>query len=482
MAIKRKIIGSILLFVCVLLGRAHAHQQESSGNPDPVLSHRPANNPTAPIASETVTLTVPQGTPLQVALDKETRVRKPGQQIHGRIVEPVYAFDKIVIPVGTEVTGQITNIDSVPGGKRTTAALNADFTPARPTHLEFDQLILPDGKRIAVHTNVTPGSGEPIQFVSSAEEANHGAKSEAAAKAEAAKQQAKQEWDAAMKQVTEPGKLHRLERYAVGMLPVHPQYLPAGAVYFAELQQPLDFGTEPLTPALASSIGGPPPDGSVVHARLITALSSATAQKGESVEAMVSQPLFDENRLILPQGSLLKGSVVQVQPAHHPARNGQLRIAFHELTLPSGVEQKVQATLAGVEAGKASNLKLDSEGGAQATSSKSRYLATAVSLSLAAVSFAGDTDATGGSNAAGNTSNRVAGGAGGYKLIGIALGLAVHSHPLGMAMGSYGGAMSIYTHFIARGHDVVFPKNTAMEIGLGTRQPTPPTPPAASPH
>jgi hypothetical protein len=31
--------------------------------------------------------------------------------------------------------------------------------------------------------------------------------------------------------------------------------------------------------------------------------------------------------------------------------------------------------------------------------------------------------------------------------------------------------MSIYTHFIARGHDVVFPKNTAMEIGIGTRRP-----------
>lgn len=290
-------------------------------------------------------------------------------------------------------------------------------------------------------------------------------------KARAAKQQAKQEWDTAMKQVKEPGKLHRIERYAIAQLPAHPQYLPEGVVYFAELQQSLNFGSEPLTPALASSIGGPPPDGSVVHARLLTPLSSATTQKGADVEAMVSQPLFDDGRLILPQGSLLKGSVVQVQAARHMSHNGQLRMAFHELSLPSGVEQKVEATLAGVEAGKASNLKLDSEGGAQATTSKSRYLATAVSLSLAAVSFAGDSDAPAGGNSAGNASNRVAGGAGGYKLIGIALGLAVHSHPLGMAMGAYGGGMSIYTHFIARGHDVVFPKNTAMEIGIGTHRP-----------
>ncbi len=469
MAIKRKIVIGFLTCVCVAVSCAHA--QVPAGGSDPALSRRAD----ASAATESVDLTVPQGTPLQVALTKEIRVKKTGEPIEGRIVEPVYSFDKIVIPVGTEVDGQIIKIKSPSAGRRTTAALDADFTPARKTEIEFDELILPDGKRLAVHTVVTPGSGQPIQFVSAAEEnQGKGVKDAAAMKARAAKQQAKQEWDSAMKQVQEPGKFRRIERYAVAQLPVHPQYLPQGVVYFAELQQPLNFGSEPLTPALASSIGAPPPDGSVVHARLITPLSSASTQKGAEVEAMVSQPLFDEGRLILPQGSLLKGSVVQVQPARHLSHNGQLRMAFHELSLPSGVEQKVEATLAGVEAGKASNVKLDSEGGAQATTSKSRYLATAVSLSLAAVSFAGDPDAGPGGNAsAGNASNRVAGGAGGYKLIGIALGLAVHSQPLGAAMGAYGGGMSIYTHFIARGHDVVFPKNTAMEIGIGTHRPAP---------
>ena len=62
-----------------------------------------------------------------------------------------------------------------------------------------------------------------------------------------------------------------------------------------------------------------------------------------------------------------------------------------------------------------------------------------------------------------------AGGAGGYKLIGIALGLAVRSQPLGMAMGAFGATRSIYVNFVARGHEVVFPKNTAMQIGIGTR-------------
>jgi hypothetical protein len=37
-------------------------------------------------------------------------------------------------------------------------------------------------------------------------------------------------------------------------------------------------------------------------------------------------------------------------------------------------------------------------------------------------------------------------------------------------MGALGAARSIYIHFIARGRDVVFPKNTSMEIALGTHR------------
>jgi hypothetical protein len=35
--------------------------------------------------------------------------------------------------------------------------------------------------------------------------------------------------------------------------------------------------------------------------------------------------------------------------------------------------------------------------------------------------------------------------------------------------GSYGAALSIYYHFLARGRNVVYPKDMAMVIGLGTR-------------
>jgi hypothetical protein len=419
--------------------------------------------PTAPAPSETVPLTVPKGLAIQVALDEEVRVRKVGQPLTGHVVEPVYAFDKLVIPVGTTVNGSITNIQEISAGKRTLDAFNAEFTPAHKIDVEFTEFVLPGGKRIPIHTRVTPGSGQVIQFVTAEDDKKKGVKDVAAEKAKQAKEEAKREWDAAMEQVHEPGKAHKIERYAEAQLPVHAQYISAGTVYLAELQQSLDFGTEPLTSELAASLTSPPPDGSFVRARLVTPLSSATSQKGDEVQAMLSRPLFDGNRLILPQGTILKGSVIQVEPARHMSHNGQLRFVFHDLVLPSGLDEKVNAVLSGVQAGKADNLKLDSEGGAHATSPKTRYLQSGIAIGLAALSSAGDGDA--------DVSNKAAGGAGGFKLVGIAVGIAARSQPLGIAMGVLGASRSIYIHFIARGHDVVFPQNTAMQIGIGVRAP-----------
>jgi len=425
----------------------------------------------APASPQTIALVVPAGAAVQVVLDKEVRVRRVGQPIHGRVSDPLYAFDKLVVPAGAEVTGKITKIEPVSAARRTAAALDADFTPSRKIDVGFDEMILPGGKHIPVRTSVTLASGRVIQFVASPD-AKKSARDAAAEKTRQAKEEAKRQWNEAMQQVKEPGKMHRLEKLLVAQLPFHPQYIDAGTVYFAELQDPLDFGSEPLTPELARSLASPPPDGSTVHARLVTPLSSATTKKGEDVEAVVTQPLTDSGRLVIPQGSLLKGSIVQVEPARSLSRSGQLRFVFHTLALPMGLDQRVDAILAGVQAEHAENVHLDSEGGAQAAAPPSRYLTTGIVSALAAfsVGVGGDT--------LGDATERGAGGAGGFKLLGIALGLAIHSKPFGAAMGTFGAARAIYVHFIARGREVAFPKNTAMEVSIATHAPPPARQPA----
>jgi type IV secretory pathway VirB10-like protein len=466
MRIRRGIWAAAAICVCAGWACAQdATEPTASLNASPVqtadLTHRPAEEAVRPIPF--VSLAVPKGASLQVALDKDVRVKHEGQPIEGRIVEPVYAFDKLVIPTGARVTGRIIQIEEPSKGKRTAAALDADFSPARATKVEFDHVYLPDGKPLAMRTIVTVGSGQLMEFVSAADEnQKKGAKDAAAEKVKEAKQEAKQEWNSTVKDVEQTGKMRRAEKYVLGQLPVHPQYIDAGTVYFAELDEPLDFGSEPLTPEMAQSIGSQPPQGSMVEARLVTPLSSANSKLGETVEAVVSRPLFDGDRLVLPQGSRITGTVVQVEPARHPGRNGELRIVFRDLHLPDGVDQKIAASLEGVESAKRDNVKLDSEGGAKATAPPTRFLTVGTSVALAGASFLGDSF--------GETGPRAAGGAGGYKLIGIALGLTVHSQPFGMAMGTFGAGRAIYANFIARGHDVVFPKNTAMALAIERRQ------------
>ena len=447
--------------------------------PSPTLTHRleklASDEPAKPA---TISLTVPKGTAIQVALDGEVRIRGEQQPLRGHVVQPIYAFDKLVIPVGTEVSGQITRIERVSPVKRVLAALDADFTPTHAFEVEFDELILASGQHLVIHTEVTPGSGQVIRFLTAKDEKpKNGVKEAASEKATQAKEEAKQEWDAAMSQVKQPGKVRRAERYAIAQLPIHPQYIDAGSVYFAELQEPLEFGEEPLTEEMVRSLSANAPSGTFVHARLLTPLSSATTPKGAEVEAILSQPVFDGDHLILPQGSHLKGSVVQVQPARYMSRNGQLRMVFHELSPPGGpngpaIAQNVDASLESVQSIKDGDVKLDAEGGAEATTPKTRYLQTGIAIGLATVSFRGDADAVG-PNSGGNTLNRAAGGANGFKLEGIAMGVLVHSRVFGYTMGAYGAGMSIFTHFVARGRDVVFPKNTEMDIGIEAREAAP---------
>jgi hypothetical protein len=183
------------------------------------------------------------------------------------------------------------------------------------------------------------------------------------------------------------------------------------------------------------------------------------------VEAVISQPLVVSNQLFLPEGSRLKGTVLEVRPARRLGRNGQLRITFHQVVPPNGIEEAVEATLEGVDAAKGQNLKLDSEGGAQVTTPKTRYLTTGIAVMLAASSAAPDEDGDGHGSMGGGAAN----GASGFKLVGTIVAAFAHSRVVSSGFGFYGAGMSVYSHFLARGRDVVYPKDMSMVIDLGTR-------------
>src|SRR5579863_3481212 len=85
---------SLIFATCALIlwtGRIQAQDvappvPEHAPETRPDLARRPVDRPAI---NETIALTVPKGTPVQVALDKEVRPRKVGQPIHARVVEPI---------------------------------------------------------------------------------------------------------------------------------------------------------------------------------------------------------------------------------------------------------------------------------------------------------------------------------------------------------------------------------------------------------
>ena len=164
------------------------------------------------------------------------------------------------------------------------------------------------------------------------------------------------------------------------------------------------------------------------------------------------------------------GRVLEAKPARYLKRNGELRVIFELIELPGGALQAVQGTLEGIEVDRSAHLKLDEEGGARATNSKTRYLSTGMALVMAAVAAHPDVD-HGTVDNAGDPGVRAGSGASGFGLAGTLIGLAAKSNVVSIVFSAYGASASIYSNFLSRGRDVVLPKNAPLEIGLGTTHP-----------
>ena len=165
MTMKEIFCIALLALTLVSAIEVQENAPKTSGNPVPQLvpgADRPAGHAASnadAVRPQSVRLTVSKGAALQVALDEEVRIQKVGQTVSAQVIEGVYAFDRLVVPAGSRVRGEVTRIEPVSRGKRTLPGLDGDFTPARAIEIRFTDLVLTDGKNIPLRTSVTPGSG-----------------------------------------------------------------------------------------------------------------------------------------------------------------------------------------------------------------------------------------------------------------------------------------------------------------------------------
>ncbi|MGH9523476.1 MAG: hypothetical protein ACRD3E_13195 [Terriglobales bacterium] len=420
-------------------------------------------------AAAVVHLEVPSGSVLKLALENDVRVKRVGEQVQGKLLEPVYAFNKRVIPAGSELSGRIASIENIHTKTRVLSALNADLSPYRKVSVRFDSVRMLDGRTLALDTEKSTGSIGTLEFVSAPDRTKsrtEEAKNVATKQIADLKAQAKQEWEHTLHEVRDPGKVHRLERYALAELPYRPEYLDRGTAYDVRLTAPLEFGNEVVPAQELTSIGTPPPNGAVVHAMLATPLTSATAKKGETVKAVITQPVEVDGKLYVPEGSVLVGKVLEARAARRLGHNGQLRIAFSQLRPPNGAGEQIEGALEAFAANHDDNLRLDSEGGATVHPPNTRYLTTGLALALAAATSMGDReDRMQGGGA--DTGPSAASGLSGFKAVGMIAGAVSKSRAVGGALGFYGAGLSVWSHFLSRGRDVVYPQGMSMIIALG---------------
>lgn len=403
--------------------------------------------PSAPGAT-----TVPSGVPLRVALERRVAIKRVGEPIQGRLVEPTYVFDRVVLPAGSVVEGHIAEIGGVPARRRLKAILSGNFTPPREVRAQFDTLVLSEGSRLSLHTSLSRGTAHTVRIAKTRKKPEE--------RASAPQDRA------AILAFKAPGKMSQLKSALFGMLPYHPQAWPAGTLFSSVLQAPLVAPARSPVEARTDYPAVSEPEAQEVSARLLTPLSSATARRGAPVEGVVTRPVFStDHALRIPEGSRLLGEVVEVQPARRFHRNGKVLFVFRQIQLPAAAVQSIQGYLEGVEGDFDAHLTLDSEGATHATSPKTRFIFPAIAVAVAGLSFHQDYNAQGVPDQ--DLGGRAESGAVGLGLIGTLVAQA--SRTLASSIAITGAGFSVYSTFIARGEDVVLPANTPVKVSLRTR-------------
>jgi hypothetical protein len=437
-------------------------------------------HPAGAQTSDSVDLVVKPGTAVQIALDSRVTVKRVGQDIGGTLVSDVYAYDRVVFPAGARAVGHIDRFEQAPRLDRIRALAGGNFTTLRRAIVHWDALVLDDGRRVDIDGVVTGTPGRVRRQVAGGRESadadkdadndSLAAQARAQARAEVSQQieQRKQQVRDAIAAIKEPGKMDRLKEALIDRLPYHPQFLGKGSVFNASLQSPVAVGSaEPLAVAAEGEL--PAPD-SIVTARLVTPLDSTKTPKGTPMEAIVTAPVFSaDHRLILAEGSTLRGEVTLAKPASHLRRNGRLRFLIESVQPPEQAARPMLASMHSVEASADEALSVDEEGGAKVENPGSRFVAPALALfALRGTVHPGrhrfDGDDDDGQLRSPGVGARSAGGFIGWGAIGLVLSQV--SRPGAVAFAAIGGARSVYSSFFAKGRDVSFPVNTPIEVRL----------------
>src|SRR3981081_3655838 len=101
-------------------------------------------------------IVVPSGTAARAQLIKSSSVHN-GQELSAKLMDSIYVGDKLVLPAGTLLQGNIVDL-TADRKRRMRARLNGDFTPFHQSQVRFQSMTLPSGQTVPIKTTQEMGS------------------------------------------------------------------------------------------------------------------------------------------------------------------------------------------------------------------------------------------------------------------------------------------------------------------------------------
>ena len=284
---------------------------------------------------------------LKVQLDHPLKLSKlkPGDIVEGKLARDVYSSDRELFSVGAPVRMTVDHLEKRrrPADDHWPWVVKA-FTPRHQSYPVFTRATL----------SVVSGKSElQVSVLSISRKRDVQAQARKNKKGDPS---GKSETDASGPvEVSKSGGVYGSGKLAAPVMVL--EAFPEGGKEFAGTER------ENSSPE-GSDVAGLEtlPAGTACRLLLLGDVSASKSKVGDTVQARLLEPVFENARVALPAGTLFEGKVVKRTPPKWGSRAGSLYLAFTGVTLPGGNLIPLSASLTGAELDRRSHTKIDPEG------------------------------------------------------------------------------------------------------------------------
>jgi len=89
------------------------------------------------------------------------------------------------------------------------------------------------------------------------------------------------------------------------------------------------------------------PAGTVIPVTLMSRISTKNARDGDGIYGKTVFPITVNNRIVIPEGSFVRGKVTEIRRPGRVKGKGELTLNFQTLVLPSGITVPIYTSLGG---------------------------------------------------------------------------------------------------------------------------------------